>query len=249
MPNSPERADRLHEFFDLQLLFAAFMAERMEAPLRHTVTHYTNLYRRFGLGDPGDTYPPMWEEYLAGLDPLAPRAEQLAWTRERFLLADELKPPAHHHLFGCFACEPVGPDGIVRIHFGNRDRDGVSPLHRSKSELRRKDLTALVGFAMENYPWATSVMGTSWLYNLEAYRRLFPPEYGASAHPAERLRLIGLSSWGQLLTHDEFLKPAMRDILLQNLDRIDLAAPWRIFPLPALAVSAPLEAFRRFYGV
>ncbi len=136
----------------------------------------------------------------------------------------------------------------MRIHFGNRDGDGIGPLHRTKIGRRQQDLAALVGFIDAHHPAAERIVGMSWLYHLDAYRRLFPPEYGASAVPLARARLSGMSSWGQFLTHDEAIKPALRDAFLRNFASLDPAAPWRSFPLPALAVSAPVAAFRAFYS-
>lgn len=90
--------------------------------------------------------------------------------------------------------------------------------------------------------------GGSWLYNLEAYRRLFPPEYAASTFEPERVRLDGTSSWGQLLDFRGFVKPAIRQALLDNIRNLDIRAPWRAFPMRALGAQSAIEHFCQFYG-
>ncbi len=246
MPDQPmsDRAERLRPFFALQLHFAEEMARHTGLTLPAAVLAYTNLHRRFGLGDPDRAVAPLWAEYAAGLEPAADR---LAWTLAFFRRAPGEAPPGPP-VFGCFTCEPPDAAGTVRIHLGNRDGDGISPLHRTKITRRRQDLAALVAHIDAQHPTAERITGMSWLYHLDAYRRLFPPEYGASAQPLARARLSGMSSWGQFLTHDEMIKPALRDAFLRNLATLDPAAPWRSFPLPALRVSAPLAAFRAFYA-
>ena len=45
-----ERAERLRDYFDLQLRFAEAVAATAALPLAEAVSQCTNFYRRFGLG-------------------------------------------------------------------------------------------------------------------------------------------------------------------------------------------------------
>ncbi len=150
--------------------------------------------------------------------------------------------------FGSFSCEAPDAEGAVRIHFVNRDGDGSSPLSRDKIGRRRGELAALFAHLAVSHGQARYVKGISWLYHLPAYRRLFPPPYGASARPVAWARLSGTSSWGQFLRHDETLRAAARDTFLGNLPALDPVAPWRSFPLPVLTVRAPIALFHAFYA-
>ena len=97
---------------------------------------------------------------------------------------------------------------------------------------------------------AKEVRGGSWLYHLEAYRRLFPPIYGDSRAVLEgTTRFQGTSSWGQFLDHREGVKPAVRAQFLENLTRLDMHRLWEVFPLPACRAHAPIEAFYDFYNI
>jgi hypothetical protein len=153
--------------------------------------------------------------------------------------------------FGCFACARPTDDGAVRIHFTNRTGGGeVGPLSAARTAERLSELRAMFAFVRETCPSARSVLGGSWLYNLEAYRRLFPPDYGGSASlPPGPVRLTGSSTWGQVLDHQGGVKPSVRHHLLERLDTLDPDAPWRAFPVQALRASAPIEIFFAHYGV
>jgi hypothetical protein len=243
------RAERLRDYFALQLLFARHVAWRAAMPLEDAVARYTNLHRRFGLGDGGDrprSRP--WMHYVGELVRLRTDQERLEWTLACFIAAPQERPPANEEQFGCFGCTPPDAGGVIRFHFTNKHNGGgAGPLSRTKISARVAELRSMFTFIRQNHPSAAIVEGASWLYNLEAYRRLFPPEYGASRYRPPRVRLTGSSSWGQFLDHHGAVKPALREVFLRNLQAMDVAAPWLAFPLPALRTSAPVERFYTFY--
>ncbi len=105
-------------------------------------------------------------------------------------------------------------------------------------------------YVRKTYADAQAVRGGSWLYHLEAYRRLFPPVYGASRAVLEGIsRFQGTSSWGQFLDHREGVKPALRAQFLENLTKLDLHRLWEVFPLPACSAHASMQAFYDFYHI
>lgn len=243
------RAARLAPYFALQLRFADHLATRLAIPFPDAVARFTNLHRRFGLGGEAHGLPSrLWQEYLGALAAAPTRRARLDITLATYRAAPEETPPAGQSCFGCFSFEPPDTAGTVRIHFVSTDpRDGDGPLSRARQPQRMAELRAMVRCLRQAHPTAREVGGTSWLYNLEAYRRLFPPEYGASRTLPARLRLTGSSSWGQFLDHREAIKPALRARFLGGLSELDPAAPWRSFPLPALVTRAPIALFQAFY--
>lgn len=251
--SDPERravAERLRGYFEVQLILAERLAALRGQALGEAALLATNLHRRFALGRPEQGAAPAWETYALGLEQAGSTAERLDWTLAFFAARPPEPPPAGHIAFGCFSIEPPTAEGLVRIHFNNRDSaDGIGPLASAKAPARRDELTRLSACLRREHPAARTVVGGSWLYNLEAYRRLFPPVYAQSRAQPAFLRLTGTSSWGQLLSHTGAVHPARRAAFIANLDRLDPDAPWRAFPLPALATSAPVEAFHAFYGV
>jgi hypothetical protein len=242
------QSERLRDYFEIQLLFAARLAERTPLPLSEACLRFTNLHRRFGFGRVTEAGPAAeWLAYADGLDRCGSAAERLDWTVDVF---NGSRQEAHSApRFGCFSFEPPNAEGAVRIHFSNRDSDdGVGPLDRRKMGRRKGDLAQMFGHVRAQHPEARSVLGGSWLYNLEAYCRLFPPQYVASRSEPRFVRLDGGSSWGQLLDFRGWVKPAVRDAFLANLTRLDVTAPWRAFPLRALRAQCGIEHFHRFYG-
>ncbi|MES2340381.1 MAG: hypothetical protein V4597_01785 [Pseudomonadota bacterium] len=242
-----EQAERLRGYFEVQLLFAEAMAKKTSRPLSDACLEFTNLHRRLGLGRAeGGAVSAGWARYADGLE-RRPRAERLDWTLDFFVETPPEDSPSLR--FGCFSYEPQDAGQVVRIHFSNRDGEGgQGPLARVKAERRKAELREMFAHVAAHHPQARTVRGGSWLYNLEAYRRLFPPDYGASRFEPERVRLDGTSSWGQLLDFRESVKPTVRQALLDNLVHLDVAAPWRAFPMRALGAQGPVEDFHRFYG-
>jgi hypothetical protein len=243
------RAERLRDYFALQLCFAEHVASRAAIPLAVAVARLTNLHRRFGLGDGGDApQSRYWHDYACELERLRTADQRLAWTLACFVRAPQEALPAHERQFGCFSCAPPDEGGVVRIHFANRDsQDGAGPLSRLKMPNRMDELARMFAFIRATYSAVETVQGASWLYNLEAYCRLFPPAYAASRLQPARVRLSGSSSWGQFLDHRGAVKPGLRDAFLRAFEDLDVRAPWQAFPLPALRASAPIARFYAFY--
>ena len=221
-------------FFELQLAFARKVAALSGLPLQRALLDHTNLYIRFGLGRAFDPAHPRWSEYLAGL---AEATDPTGWTH-RFYLAHPapLAGPDGIARVGCFSCSRL-PGGHLRLHFENAEPDGHSPLARDRAERRRAELRALFAPFGRAGAAAPTVVGTSWLYNLEAYRRLFPRAYLATARPITgRFRHMPL--WGQFLDRrGEVREPPARQ-LLERLDRqTGLDDLDGCFPFPVLRLE------------
>lgn len=247
-----DAAARLAPYFDLQLRFADRLAAVGGPPLAEAVTWYTNLHRRFGLGMVRRDAPldALWRRFLHGLTATTDHQARLAWAVDCFARALPEQPPPGQHRFGCFACDAPDVSGVLKLHFTNADGDDVSPLAESRIGRRHAELSAMFEFVALTYPDVESVRGTSWLYHLEAYRRLYPPRYVASRRAPDRpLHFHGSSSWGQFLDHRGRIKPAARDRMLANLDTLRPDRLRESFPLPALLVTAPIDGFLRHYGI
>jgi hypothetical protein len=233
-------------FFDLQLRFAETVASFSGLPLAQALLAYTNLYVRLGLGRDFDPAHPGWREYLAGLTSADDRGE---WTYRCYVT----RPPGRDAptvvaTFGCFAYAWLGEDRI-RLHFRNAEPDGRSPLGIERQGQRRADLAALLEHVKRNGPQPRSVVGASWLYNLESYRRLFPLAYLATAHVIHG-RFQHMPLWGQFLDRRGELRAPSTRRLLERLGRqTSLETLDDCFPLQVLRLEAPVREFYDFYGV
>lgn len=246
-------AEIARTFFGVQLHWAGVFAAKAGIPLAETITWQTNFHRLFAYGNLSKQQPDP-----AFVD-LAQRVAALPDTSDRLdalILAYADRPPdpwpADRFPFGPhFACEAPNAEGAVRIHFRNRfNTDDVGPLHASNHAKRRAELTAMFGHAARTWPNTRSVVGQSWLYNTEGYRRLFPATYASSRQPLLGPRPIhGLSTWGQFLDFRGRAKPDVAETFKRNLETLDVAQPWLSFPYQVLTVYAPFEAFREAYNL
>lgn len=247
--NLHRRADpeRLREFFEVQLKFAEIYASRTSRSLSDVCLRYTNLHWRLGFGTANDSVSsPQWLAYADVLDRCVTTADRLDWTI--FSASGNADQGSDEGRFGCFRFDAPTADGVVRIHFGNRDTsDGCGPLAAAKTERRLSELREMFGAIRAGYPSARQVRGSSWLYNISAYRRLFPAVYGASTREPAQARLNGTSSWGQVLDHKGGVKRDVSRVVLENIRIVDVDSPWRAFPLRVLGAEASIEHFYRFY--
>ena len=126
---------------------------------------------------------------------------------------------------------------------------GRSPLGIEHRNRRRAELSALFTDVKRTLPPTVRVVGASWLYNVGAYRRLFPESYLATAHTVEH-RFRHMPLWGQFLNRHGDVKD---DLARQFRDRLErqtaLDGLGRCFPFQVLALEAAALDFYGFYGV
>ena len=206
---------------------------------------YTNLYIRFGLGRDFDPAHPTWQEYLAGLQDTNDIGE---WTYSFYSRRpDAMAAPAVVATFGCFAYSRLSGERI-RLHFQNAEADGHAPLAIERVGQRRAELATLFEHVKRTPRQPQQVVGASWLYNLAAYRRLFPVSYLATA------RVIGhrfqhMPLWGQFVDRHGAIKESMTRQFRERLDRqSNVDGLEQCFPLQVLSVNAPVQEFHDFYG-
>jgi hypothetical protein len=233
-------------FFDLQFQFAQTVSALSGLPLARALLEYTNFYIRFGLGRNFHPAHPSWQEYLAGLGNTDDGRE---WTYRFYVTrpGPTAWPPVVA-TFGCFAYARLGGDRI-RLHFQNAEADGRSPLGIERQAQRLAELAALSEHVKRTMPRHLRVVGASWLYNLEAYRRLFPESYLATARVVHG-RFQHMPLWGQFVDRHGEIKEAMANELLGRLGRqAGSEGLDQCFPLQVLAAEAPMPEFCEFYGV
>jgi hypothetical protein len=242
---TPDRA-----FFDLQIRFAHGVACMAGIALETALLDCTNLYVRFGAGRAFDAQHPLWSAYVEGVRACTGFRETSDWTW-RFYAGcptHRAAPPAVA-AFSCFAWARE-PHGGVRLHFdaGGAADAAISPLDLREAPRRRAELRQVFEHVREHSGASDPLVhGTSWLYNLPAYRRLFPPAYLATAQPVDRLRALSL--WGQFLDrHGKLRYDAAQALLARLANTRDAAAIGQCFALRALAVQAPESVFYEHFS-
>ncbi|WP_322014781.1 hypothetical protein [Paraburkholderia sp. J12] len=227
-------------FFDLQVRFAEAAARLAGVPLERALLDWTNLYVRFGAGREFDPAHPLWAAYAQGV---GAAHDVAAWTWQ-YLQHCPVQRGAPRVVAsrGCFSYEPAG-EGAVRLHFNGGIPGDVSPLAVAQASGRRGELRALFAHLREHAGGSDPlVYGTSWLYNIEAYRRLFPSAYLSTARPVARLRALSL--WGQCVDRHGRLRAEVAGEIVQRVARLGEGDGLEAcFPLQALAVMAPASVF------
>lgn len=227
-------------FFDLQWRLAEKVVALGGIPISQALLEYTNLYIRFGCGRDFMPDNPVWRAYLRGLEE---STDPRQWTYDYYRLQDAASAAmGAGPEFGCFSYTPLGQDRI-RLHFQNKGASDQSSLSCGLADQRRAELRALMKHVRQIMPETTRVVGASWLYNLDAYCRLFPRAYISTARVLPgSFRYLPL--WGQFLDRHGETRPALVQTFDANLKAlVDLDGLERCFPFQVLAVEAPVSLF------
>jgi hypothetical protein len=230
-------------FIEVLLYFARRVAEVERIDMAEALLGWTPLYLNFNLGRSFDPTHPTWREFLTGYQRTT---DPVGWTHAFYLAHAREYPPSPH---GCFSYEYESAARCIRFHFANRDTSGLGPLSEERQQERRHELTGMFRNIRLHLPEAQAVRGRSWMYHLDAYCRLFPPDYIATAAPVDA-ELQFMSLWGQFLDHVGNVRPDGSRTFMQAVrvaatgDEL-LAA----FPLTVLVLACGIEHFYACYGV
>jgi hypothetical protein len=237
-------------YFDLQVTFARVLAARLGQSFGDMLLYYTALYKMLGIEGDFDARQPVWQTVMekAGRDEAATDLHRLYLSR-----LDVIPQFTDHPHWGCFAYDYLAEyhahQNVIRIHFSNQDQSPYGTLSHERMPVRRSELAEMFDYIEAHEPQAITVCGGSWLYNREAYRRLFPPSYTAAAsleidEPHYQFRAL----WGQFLLHDWTVNEELATsflwsvVAIYNADQVAACFPYQV-----LLASGPVDAFFTFY--
>ncbi len=235
-------------FLEIQVTFARRMAELSGQPVHESVLRNTALYRILGLDWSLDPRQPVWRRFVGelrddgtGFD----AAYQIYAERHAQGLIPDYDTSRPH--WGCFSYEYRPDAHAVRLHFADLDTTGAGPLSYQRKGARLAELRAMFTQIRREHRDAERVTGGTWLYNRAEYRRLFPPQYGASAR-VDRPHLIARGLWGQFLRHGNRLNEDVAARFLARLAELrDATAYPACFPYQSLLTEAPIQLFYVYY--
>jgi len=253
------------KYFELQYEFAKLMAERTGISLTEAVDKYAPIIRKatHELDVDGKELGPiegLTEENMLEAAYTKAQERRTASTGETmpYYVEKDLR-------FGCSSYDYEPDTKTVRVHFFNAEADeewvdgkdvSKGPLSEEKLERRLQELTQMFRHVKEHHPDALYVRGCSNLYNLEAYRRLYPPTYevGEIDYDPKRWRM-GMAIWGQFLGgkekvrgeygyKEELAKEFMQKAREVPLDRLADALAY-----PPRRAHGPIQDFYDYYGI
>jgi hypothetical protein len=237
-------------FIALQITFARKIAEILEQPLTAVLIDYTLLRQIFYLRVSHKLANPLWDEFLHGLDT---HDDPVEWAYQFHLRRANASPEQSSHQpqhFGCFSyAYPWHATPCLYLHFESRDRSGFGALSKRRMAARKAELADLFHHAKTSHPDAKTVRSNSWLYNIEAYCRLFPPDFLATAKPISHEPGFW-TTWGQFIHRQGQLNELMAKQFLECLrEQTTVEGCLRCFPYPRLTLVSPIQHFYEFYGV
>ena len=235
-------------YFALQLAFAQKVAKLGKLPLVSTVLNYTSFYKTFRIND-GDFDPnnDTWRKFTALFTKTSNKlATTYSFYRNRLVL---VSPEKEKGSFGCFSYEYLFKEHAILIHFRNNDDSEPGALSKSREPVRSGELKAMFQEIKLKYPQAKLVFGFSWLYNVQAYTRLFPPEYLVHIKKnAEWFKSTAL--WGQFLdSAGEVKEDSATEFLARMAKCKTLDELKQSFPLKVLEPWARIPYFYQFYKI
>lgn len=233
------------EFFELNLRFASKVADVTGQPFTAALLNYSHLYLAFGLGRDFNSENSTWQAYL---HELVQETDPAAFTHRFYLeRIAERASEAPEHSFGCFSYA-LWSNNRVRLHFRNVTNERGS-LGKKQMPKRLAELKAMFEHLRRQVPVSSTVVGGSWLYNIEPYRRLFPDSYLQSATVATDEHKF-LALWGQFLRFDGSIRRSLADVFLDQIEKQGtLEGLKSCFPYPVLRLEAPLEDFCSYYAI
>ena len=225
----PDRA-----YFAVQRRFAERWAALAPVPIETAYLECTTWYHQAaGLGREFDPRHPTWQKLIAEV---SDSADPDGVVHAAALRNEPDVPPGPILDWSWDA-----DDHTVRLHFfPQRSADGHPLAHRHLPD-RQREFRDLVRRAALEHPDDAWLRGRSWLYSIEAYRRIFPDVFIAVLEPLEP-DLQFLACWGQLLDGAWRTRTDVASVLLRGVevasttDELEAA-----FPHPMLQSRVPLS--------
>ncbi len=238
------------DYFAFQLGVAEVMAERNQTSLVMASKSYAPMIfrniRRFDRAQ---------DTYVKHPDLTRDNFLEIAYGKYLKEVRTDLIPYQEGHRFGCSSCTFDPDTKVAQMHFVNAEYGPTGPLQSDKVAQRRSEIADAVRTLEAEHPDVTTMTGNSWLYNLDAYRRLYPASFTDHLVPntEEESWQKGTMLWGQFLTSDGTLNKELASVLTERLKALPPDAPLTSImtePLMLpLRASAPIEDFYREYGV
>ena len=237
------------EFLILQVRFAQKIAEVSDQALENVLMDHTMLRNLFNLRVSHDISNPLWDKFIEGL---CASDNPEDWTYNFYLQRLMVKSDVsdERRFFGCFSyVYPWRNTQKLRLHFENRETSEHGALSKERMALRKSELLAMFQYIQANHPDVETVRGGSWLYNIPAYFRLFPPDYVKTAKPVG-YETTFWALWGQFVARKGSIRQPVAAQFLECLDKQrTIEDCLQCFPYQVLRPECSIETFYSFYNL
>ena len=237
------------EFLTLQVKFAQKIVEVSNQALADVLIDYTILRTLFDLRVSHDTPNPLWNEFIQGF---CTSDNPEDWTYKFYRQRMTVNPDVSddRRFFGCFSyVYPWRGTEKLRLHFENRETSDHGTLSKERMAIRKSELSVMFRYIQANHPDVETVRGGSWLYNIPAYLRLFPPDYVKTAKPVG-YETTFWALWGQFVArHGSVRQPAAAQFLVCLKAQKTVEGCLQCFPYQVLRPECSIEIFYDFYNL
>ncbi|HXB43053.1 MAG TPA: hypothetical protein VNV85_03315 [Puia sp.] len=233
------------EFFEIQEYFALRVSKILKVPFDEALLRYTSFYKRIGVGNwDFNISNPLWLSFIeriSGGQPPAEAAFDLYKATQPRIIDNATR-------FGCmgFDCRGV----TIVMHFRNDFNSAQGPLSKRHRIDRLTELKEMFSYISRYYCYAQFVEGCSWLYNYEAYCRLFPQEYIAAMELVQETPVRLHSAWGQFINSSGEINSERTAIFKQKVEAAtSIVELLDSFPFSIYKSRVEIKFFYFFYGV
>jgi len=234
--------------FKLQIQFAQILSDKGMYSYEHSLFANTTLFVRFfGYYDekPPQESDARWQEVMKNKP--SGEDEELDFFYKKYLdfvQISSLEP--HQTGFGCFNYSYHQDTRQFELHFRTNDPQGN--LNRERQALRMSELkTMFEDIKKKNIN--TEMFVITWLLNIPAFYRLFPPEFSQNATLWNVGTAQTFTFWGQFVDKMGHLKQDAARQLIENAKRFNYEDVNLYFPLPGKRSELSLKKFYDFYSI
>jgi hypothetical protein len=244
--NEKQELPPSRDYIGFEIRVARELAERSGKSMLEAVKEYAPTAR-----------PYLWpgtEGYVAFDELSDEEIVDAMYEKEKKYAEESMPKPYHEEMrYGCFKYHGSTDGETVDLHFSNEELEDVGPLSAEKTERRLRELSDVFTAIRKEFPQCKTVTGKSWLYNIEAYKRLYPKEYSASPEVDTDVSAVGSGRlWGQFQDSHKGLKQELAAAFLDKIRTLEEVTPEAVlaaFPYQALKVQGPVEDFYTKYGI
>lgn len=231
------------EHFEAQFQFAQLMRSYTGDSLEDALYKYTSLFEH-ALAD---------NEDFDSSNLRDDNAVEMAY-KGYLTSVDEIRAgiEGEERVFGCFSYDTYADPHVARIHFANREWSTAGPLSNAQVEARRAELQVMFTHihAHDATHRVREVEGSSWLYNLEGYRRLFPDSFVKNLEPDRDMKAFTRNRvWGQFRDSNYRFKKEEFDRFMQKVVEVGPERVFEALPMHPMKTHAPIADFYRLYGI
>jgi hypothetical protein len=181
------------EFIKIQFVFADKVAQILHISFRKALFEYTSIPIRVGIPFSGlQEENENWQTFIQNIQ--SKDDFEIAYKIHCERMKDALPMRMQ---FGCFSFDYLADEKLIKIHFANNDKTNPDVLSNTNQQKRQEELKLMFTQIKIKHPEAEGVVSSSWLYNIEKFKRLFPSEFFENTKVKWDFRSLGI--WGQFI--------------------------------------------------